>query len=258
MIATADIGGGHYDNKRSFLIYSDGSAADIEQGELMEEGIADVSLGAITDIQTPAGPVNVVGLLMQLYDGSDVGEWDWNSASLSTASNRPEADIDIRPFAVYRAEIASVVTQELVCSAASADCTPGTAVGAADVLGGCYAYDSTINELRFVFDNDATQGFTFTTAAVAAWLGTNTQYIIPQRLYGSKTNQGMTVSGQNILVEGNETVRWAKTLDHFITYDGQNEQVRLNPGVHDAQTYTNPKFFIDIIILDHAFNESGV
>lgn len=257
MIVTANLGGAYTEIKRSFYLYSDGSATDIDQGELLEEGIDEDDMGGVVDIQTPAGPVNVVGMLMQLYDGSEVGEWDHNGV-LTTETNRPFVDVACSPFNVYRAEIAVCATQIITVAAGAGagtgECVFSTGIGAAEVLNTSWVYNSTDNELRWVEDHETTTDFVFNTDAVAAWASGDSFYICPQRLYGSVANQGFTVSGQKIIVEGNETVLWAKTVDHFISYDGQNEQVKLNPGIHDAQTYTNLKLWIDIIILDHAFN----
>ena len=257
MIVTANIGAAYTEIKRSYAIYSDGSATDIDQGELMEEGDLTATLGAIQDIATPAGPVNVVGMLMQLYDGSEVGEWDHNG-TLTTATSRPFADVACSPFNVYRAEINVCATQIITVAAGAGagtgECVFTTAVGAGDVLGGAWVYNSTDNELRYVEDHETTTDFVMNTDVVAAWASGDSFYICPERLYGSLANQGMTVSGQRIIVEGNETVLWAKTVDHFISYDGSNRQEKLNPGIHDAQTYTNLKLWIDFIVLDHAFN----
>jgi len=209
-------------------------------------------------VGTAASPADVAGLLTQMHDYSEDGEYTYNGTITSDSQNLL-VDVDVRPFAIFRAEVRAVSTQELTCSAASTDCTPGTAIGAADVLGGCFCYDSTEGELRFVEDNDATTGFTFNTAATNAWEAANTQFIIPQRFYGQKANQGLTyVTGtataeSKVLCEGNETTLWVNTLDMFYKEAQGSDLVRLLPK-HDAISLTSPTFYIDFVIRDHMFN----
>lgn len=249
MYISADIGSSHYDLKRSFLIES--SSADVAKGALVEEGIAAKNLGAVRPIAVPAGPVNVVGLLMQAHDYSVKGEWTYDG-TLTTATNRPEVDVDIRPFAVYRAEVSVCATQTFDADAngADKDITLGTAVGAADVLGNSFVYEPLTGDIRHVWDQSGTTALELTSDTSADWDGA-AAYWIPQRLYGSVANQGLTVSSDKVICEGNETVLWIKVLETFITRDGKKEYDRLNPGLHDGLIASNPKFYIDFIITDH-------
>jgi len=241
MYVVADLAASHYDTKRSFLI--EASAADAAKGSLVEEGTATANLGAVRPPAVAAGPVNVVGLLMQAHDYSEDGEWTYDG-TLTTATNRPEVDVDIRPFAVYRAEVAVCATQTFDADAngADTDITLGTAVGAADVLGGSFIYEPLTGDIRFVEDHASTTTLDLNTATSADW-DTAAAHWIPQRLYGSKANQGLTVSSTKVICEGNETVLWVKVLETFITRDGKKGVDRLNPGIHDNLSASNPKFF---------------
>lgn len=251
MYVVADLCGQNTEVLRSFLISGNGS--DIVQGQLVMEGPASAPdyLGAV--ITATSAAVNVTGLLTQLHDYSVAGDWTYDG-TLTTATNRPEADVDIRPFAVIRGEVAICGTQTLTVSAASTDVTLNTDVGADDLLGGGWVYNPTANEVRFIEDHDATAGIVFNTAATTAY-SADACHIVPSRLYGSSANQGLTPTAGTLICEGNETVLWAKTLDHYITYDGKNEPTRLNPGIHDGlDTLSGVKVHLDIVIMDHSFN----
>jgi hypothetical protein len=254
MFITADLGGSHYEILRSFLI--EGSGADAVKGSLVEEGTDVESLGAVRPVETEAGPVKVTGLLTQLHDYSEDGEWT-HDGTLTTATNRPEVDVDIRPFAVYRSQIAlSTNVFDADGNAADTDISLTTTVGAADVLGGSWLYDSGTGDVRFVEDHAAEADIDLNTATSADWDQVATGYWCPQRLYGSKANQGATLNSTHdqILIKGDETVLWLKVVDIFITYDGKKGVTRLNPGIHDAISVSNPVFFIDFTVIDHSFN----
>jgi len=250
MKVVQDLGNNQYEILRSFLIY--GGAADITRGSLVMEGAAAETLGAV--IPATSAAANVVGLLTQLHDYSVAGDWTYNG-TLTTATNRPEAEVDIRPFAVIRAEMKVCASQTCDADNGGADTaiSLGTTCAGGDVLGGSYVYDSVTGDIRFVEDHSAAGDFTLNTATSADW-DTISPVIVPQRLYGSLTYQGITPSATQMICEGNETVLWAKTLDHYIVRDEEKAYTRLNPGIHDNISATNPRFFVDFVILDHAFN----
>lgn len=255
MKIVADLSGQNTPVNKSQLIFS--SAADMYKGDLVAAGQAVDSLGTIVPIATPAAPADVLGVLTQLHDYSDVGEYIYNGTLIDAAQNLV-VDVDVRPGAIIRSQITT--TTQILTANATDNVVLTTAVGAADVYGGCYCYDSTLNELRFVEDHDDTSGFTFNTATVGNWASGNTQLIIPQRLCGQKANQGMTyIKGTStaeakILVKGDESALWAYTLDMFYSDDNTAAALtRLLPK-HDAKTLVNPKFFIDLVIRDHGLN----
>lgn len=250
MYVTADIGGSHYDLEPSFLVY--GAGGDIPKGSLVMEGAATATLGAVID--ATASAANVVGLVNELHDYSVVGDWTYDG-TLTTATNRPTINVDVRPFVVLRAEVKVCATQTFDADAngADTDISLGTAVGDADVLGGSWMYDSTSGDIRFVEDHAATADVDLNTATSTDW-DTVSGYWIPQRLYGSLANQGLTPTDTQVICEGNETTLWAKVVDNLIVRDEKKAYTRLNPGIHDAISATNPKFYVDVVVLDHSLN----
>jgi len=249
MFVTADLGGSHREILRKFLVY--GAAGDIPQGSLVMEGAAAATFGSVIDATATAA--NIVGLLTQLHDYSVAGDWTWNG-TLATATNRPLADVDVRPFAVIRCEIDVCATQTFDADAngADTDISLGTASNT-DTKGGSWIYDSTSGDIRYVEDHAATSDVDLNTATSTDW-DTIAGYWCPARLYGSVANQGFTPSDDKGILEGNETTLIIKTVDNFLVRDENKGYTRLNPGIHDAISATNPKFFIDFVVLDHAFN----
>lgn len=241
-----------YENVRQFLVY--GGAGDIPAGSLVMAGTAVGTLGAVID--ATASAVDIVGLLTQLHDYSVVGDWTYNG-TLTTAANRPMADVEISPFAVIQGEVIDGTTQTFDADNNGADTaiSLGTAVGADDVLGGSWIYEGTVTgDLRFVEDHNATADVTLNTATSADWSAVAGAWV-PQRLYGSKANQGLTPVDTQFKCEGNETVLWAEVLDHYVKRSDTNKLERLNPGIHDGLNIgLTSKVLIDIIIRDHAFN----
>lgn len=254
MFITADLGGSHYEILRSFLI--EGSGADALKGSLVEEGTAVDSLGCVRPIETEAGPVKITGLLTQLHDYSEDGEFT-HDGTLTTASNRPEVDIDIRPFAIYRSEIAlSTNVFDADNNGADTAISLTTSAGADDVLGGSWIYDSGTGDVRYVEDHSAAGDVTLNTATSADWDSISTGYWCPQRLYGSKAAQGATLNSTHdeVLIKADESVLWLKVVDIYVKYDGRNGAERLNPGIHDNASLGSPVFYIDFTIIDHSFN----
>ena len=85
---------------------ADGEGTDISLGALVEApDVAGPSgLGAIERIGDVTAPADIVGLAMEELDVSVDGEWEYD-ADLTDETHRPEIQVDIRPLAVYQAQM---------------------------------------------------------------------------------------------------------------------------------------------------------
>lgn len=241
--------------------FADGEGTDIVRGAIVEapDVGGPTGLGAVEPIGTVAAPVDIVGRMSSLLDVSVDGEWEYDSGTLITdETKRPERDIDIRPLAVYRAQL-----DEMTGTVYNTSDTTETAIttdvtwDADDLIGGGWLYDDATEQLRLIEDHNATTTFVLNTATTTAITNAQNRSVVqcPPRLYGPGAGQGLTVSStfDNILIEGNETILWARVVDIWFQASKGVGLERLNPK-HDAATVSSAKLFVDIIIADHMFN----
>lgn len=241
--------------------FADGEGTNIVRGALVEapDVAGSTGLGAVEPIGVVAAPVDIVGRMSSLLDVSADGEWEYDSATIATdETKRPERDIDIRPLAVYRAQVdESSTTFYNTADTVSTAITTDATWTADDLVGDGWLYDDATEQLRRIKTHNATTTFVLASATTTAV--TNAQdramVLVPPRLYGSGAGQGMTVSStfDNILIKGDETILWAKVVDVWFQAAKGVGLERLNPK-HDAATVSSAKFFVDFVIADHMFN----
>jgi hypothetical protein len=251
MIIVGDLSGQNTPVIKKFLVYS--GAADIEMGALVEHVANAKETAGCVNKATLTDPALTVGLLTQLHDYSEVGQYVYNG-TFSTKTNRPEGDVDVRPFAIFRAEMSAASAETVAISAAGATVTLGTGTGTDDEMIGSWLYNATTDELRYVEDSASATSLTINTVIGAtAWTSTG-HYIIPHIFYGGASNTGLTLNTACTKIDNilNGTGAWSKVIGTYVSVNG-GELQRLNPGIHE-QTLANAIFFSDIIILDHAFN----
>lgn len=254
-----DLSGQNTPVVQPFLVFSE--AADINQGALVEApvtGDGPEERGAIDIINTLNGPVDVVGLLTQFFDTSVVGEWTYNG-TLTTASNRPEADVDIRPLGVFRTELVEgsgtvYNTSDTTEIAITTDKTWDSD----DLIGGGWLYDDATEQLRYIEDHNATTTFELNTATTTAITNAQNRAVVhvPPRLYGNDAGAGMTLNStfDKMYLDGDETVLWARVLDVWVQPSKSAPLERLNPGIHDAILTSAAKLYMDFVVTDHFFN----
>jgi hypothetical protein len=237
---------------REYKIY--GGAADIVNGALVEPGAAVASLGAATISADP--PTNVLGILTQLHDYSVVGDWTYTAI---TSNKNAVGDVDMRPFAIVRSEVAVCATQAItVAASAGAGATEvglGTSAGADDEIGAAWMYNAATDELRYVEDHDGAATAVFSNdIGTAEWAAVKCT-IVPPIFFGTASSTGLDLNAtlDQVILEGNGTGAWCNVIGTYIeTVDGKLDP--LDPAVHSNGTYADAKFYVDIVITKHALN----
>jgi len=255
MLIVSDLSGQNTPVIRKYSIY--GAAADLYLGSLVEQGAAAASLGAVCVSASP--PTMVLGLLTQLHDYSVVG--DWTYTSLTAAANlTARGDVDIRPFAIYRAEVDVCGTQTITIAASlgsgAGAVTLNTTCAQADELTGGYLYNATTDELKYIETHDAAA-----TAVLATNIGTTAWAskactIVPPMFYGMTANTGLTLDSTlcKVICEGNGTGAWCKVIGSYIQNSSRAGLDPLLPWINDNTTPADAKFFVDFVVIKHALN----
>jgi hypothetical protein len=252
-----DLTGNNYPVIQKYMVY--GAAADIVKGALVEAPIEEeVERGAVCSIGTAAGPVDVVGLVTQLHDYSVDGQFTYNG-DLTLKTNRPEIDVDVRPNAIYRAQLqeAAALTIYNDSDTVGVDITTADTTQDTDMLNGGYFYDDATEQFRYIEDHDGNSSWILNTATTTAITNANNRkvVVVPSRLYGAGTTQGATLNSTNngLFIEGDETVLWLRVCDIWIQRNSRAPLERINVGIHDACAVSSAKLFVDFVISDHFF-----
>jgi hypothetical protein len=248
MLIISDLYGQNTPVSKKFKVY--GAAADIVRGALVEPGAATASLGSVVLASTTA-PTMVVGLIQQLHDYSVVGDF---TITAITTNKSAVGDVDVRPFAIYRAELAVCATQAITIAASSGAAGSavglGTTAGSADELGASWLYNAATDELRFVEDHDAAATMTLSNnIGTTAWAAVN-PYFVPPIFFGGTTNTGLTLNAtcDKIICEGNETGAWCRVLSTRIESANKQSDI-LDPAIHDNKSYADAKFYVEFVVL---------
>jgi len=256
MQIVSDLSGQNTPVLREYRIY--GGAADIVQGALVEPGVSageEAVMGAAVLCSTTA-PTAIIGVLAQLHDYSVVG--DWTNTAVTT-NKSAKGDIDIRPFAIIRAEVTTstqLFTVAANAGAGATDVTLTTACAADDEIGGAYVYNATTDELRFVEDHSDTDKLEFSAhIGTTAWNSASTCVLVPPLFYGAVSGTGLTMDATcaKVLLKGDESGAWCTVLEQYIQTSDKKLSV-LNPATHYTGTYADAKFFVDIVVRKHLLN----
>lgn len=246
-----------------------GAATDITKGALVEaHDTGAEGAGAVERIGAAKAPIALVGLAMESNIVATDGDWDHNG-TLTTATNRPEINVDIRPLAVYQAQMEESATTTLYNDAdvVAIDITTADSTGAsADLISGGWLYDDATEQLRWIEDHDSANSLILNTATTTAITNAQNRKVVfvPQRLYGASptasVNEGVTLNTlqDGLLIETDETIQWLTVVDHYGQFSKKEGPVRLNPGLHDAASCSSAVFFVDFVIKDHAYNRGNV
>lgn len=245
-----DLTGQNTEVRQKFYLY--GATADLPEGRLMSVGTDNGTSALLGAAQGSAVdlPVAVVGTLMQLHDVSEAG--DWLFTNLSTSKDA-QGEIDIRPYGVFRAELSvSDMTVSIAANsgASAAEVTLHEAAGADDEIAGCWLYNASTDELRYIEDHDgAATAVLSSNIGATAWTSV-APYTVPAIFFGGVASTGLELNstGVNIKVETDAASACARVLATHI--QSSNKQIEvLDPAKHDNKTIADAKFFVDFVIL---------
>jgi hypothetical protein len=247
MLIISDLYGQNTPVSKKFKAY--GGAADIVRGALVEPGLTTACSSVIYANTTD--PTMIVGLTEYLHDYSVVGDYTYTAI---TTNKSAVVSVDVRPFAIYRAELSVCVTQAITVAASAGEGANevglGTNAAAADTLDAGWMYNAATDELRRIEAHAAVGTATFSSdIGTTAWAAVN-PYIIPPIFYGATSNTGLelTATCDKVLLEGDENGAWCRVLSTRIETSNKQSDI-LDPVIHDNKSYADAKFYVEFVVL---------